>query len=132
MKAGPLFAWLPDGKHVVTAGLVLLSLDTGESLSLTAPQPNVAPDFSPAISPDGHSVVFGRSSGYFVSDLYLLDLDADLRPRGDPRRLTSLNRRSHSPVWTPDGRKVIFTSDGGLWTVRVSGFAEPRATVAFR
>ena len=34
---GPLFAWLPDGKWVVTGGLALLSTESGEMRSLTSP-----------------------------------------------------------------------------------------------
>jgi len=127
LKPGPLFAWLPDGKHVVTDGLTLLSVETGEAHSLTSPPLNVAPDFSPAVSPDGRTVVFGRSSGYLISDLYLLDLASDLKLKGAPRRLTSLKRQIHSPVWTPDGRKIIFTSGWGegLWRVAASNSAAP-------
>ena len=128
-KPGPLFAWLPDGKYVVTAGLTILSVETGEARSLTSPPPTVAPDFSPAVSPDGHTVAFARSSGYTKSELYLLDLGADLRPKGDPRRLTSLKRLSHSAFWGPDGRKIIFTTRlgfaQGLWKVAASGSTDP-------
>ncbi len=126
-KPGPLFAWFPDGKHVVTEGLMLLSVDSGEVRSLTSPPPGVAPDFSPAVSSDGRTVAFARSSGLYRSDLYLLDLDADFKPKGEPRRLTSLKRQSHTPVWTPDGRKIIFSAGWreGLWSVAASGSAEP-------
>ena len=124
-KPGPLFAWLPNGKLVVTAGLTLLSVETGEAHRLTSPPQNLAPDFSPAISPDGRRVAFGRSSGYAMSDLYLIDLGPDFRPKGDLRRLTSLKRQSHSPVWTPDGRKIIFTSGKELWRVAASDSAVP-------
>ena len=33
----PTFAWLPDGKWVVTDGLALLSTESGETRSLTSP-----------------------------------------------------------------------------------------------
>jgi hypothetical protein len=33
----PLFAWFPDGKWVVTNGLMLLSVETGETRSLNYP-----------------------------------------------------------------------------------------------
>ena len=98
---GPLFAWLPDGKHVVTVGLAVLSVETGESTGLTSQPPNLPADFSPAVSPDGRTVAFGRSSGYDTSDLYLLDLAPDLRPSSKPRRLTSMKgRKPHSSLDT--------------------------------
>ena len=34
------FAWLPDGKWVITDGLVLLSTESGETRSLTSPPRN--------------------------------------------------------------------------------------------
>jgi Tol biopolymer transport system component len=36
-EPGPLFAWLPDSKRVVTSGLTLLSVESGETRSLTSP-----------------------------------------------------------------------------------------------
>ena len=86
----PLFAWLPDGKWVVTDGLALLSTESGETRSLTSPPTKSSADFSPAVSPDGRTVAFSRLTGYVVSDIYLLDLTEDLKPKGEPRRLTSL------------------------------------------
>ena len=60
-----------------------------------------------------------------MSDIYLLDLAADFKPRDDPRRLTSQKGLNHSPAWTPDGRRIIFTSGGRessrLWRVSASG-----------
>ena len=60
----PLFAWLPDGKWVVTDGLALLSTESGEIRSLTSPPTKSSPDFSPAVSPDGRTVAFSRSTSY--------------------------------------------------------------------
>ena len=57
---GHSFAWLPDGKWVVTAGLGLLSTESGETRSLTLP-PTSSADYSPAVSTDGHTVAFTRS-----------------------------------------------------------------------
>ena len=78
--------------------------------SLTSPPTKLLPDFSPAVSPDGHTVVFSRSDQVGVSDIYLLDLTEDLKPKGEPRRLTSLKGFELGSVWTPNGREIIFTS----------------------
>ena len=65
---------------------------------------------SPAVSPDGRSVVFVVSA---------LDLDANRRRTdlwivdvagGEPRRLTSHPASDVSPVWSPDGAAVFFLS----------------------
>src|SRR5262249_39639070 len=78
---GPAFAWLPDGKWVVTNGLALLSTESGETRKLTSPPANWLSDFSPAVSPDGHTVAFSRAASYDAfSDIYLLDLTEDLKP----------------------------------------------------
>ena len=49
-------------------------------------------------------------AGYHISDIYLLDLTEDLKPKGEPRRLTSLKGFSYGPAWTPNGREIIFAS----------------------
>ena len=73
---GPLFAWLPDSKWVVTNGLALLSTESDEVRNLTnSTEPSA--DFSPAVSPDGRTIVFNRLTGV-VSDFYLVDLTDDL------------------------------------------------------
>src|SRR5262249_11276528 len=60
-------------------------------------------------------------------EIYLLDLAEDLKPKGEPRRLTSLKAHSFSPFWSPNGQEIIFSFDneGGfydssLW--RISAF----------
>jgi len=106
----PLFAWFPDGKRVVTDGLALLSTQSDETRTLTSPPTKSTPDISPAVSPDGRTVAFSRSTSY-LSDIYLLDLTEDLKPKGEPRRLTFLKHlNSLSPAWTPYGREIIFSS----------------------
>jgi Tol biopolymer transport system component len=123
-------AWLPDGKWVVTDGLALLSTETGETRSLTSPPVKSFPDCSPAVSPDGRTVAFGRTTGYGTSDIYLLELSEDLKPKGEPRRLTSLKGWSFDSTWTPNGREIIFGSGvigsvSSLWKVPASGAREP-------
>lgn len=111
--------WSPDGKWLAvpdgpnSAGvmsLFLLSVETGEKRRLTFP-PVDYDDISPAFSPDKRQLTFVRSSswGASASDLYLLELSADLKPREEPQRLTFYNAQVASPVWTPDGRAILFT-----------------------
>jgi eukaryotic-like serine/threonine-protein kinase len=127
----PSFAWLPDGKRLVTDGLAMISMESGETLRLTPPTAKSTFDFSPSVSPDGHSVAFSRSAAVDVSDIYLLDLTEGLKPKGEPRRLTSLKGLSFGSTWTPNGGEIIFASGtflGGmnLWKVRASGVGEPQ------
>jgi serine/threonine protein kinase len=127
------FAWFPDGKWVVTDGLRLLSVETGETRQLTSPPAKFTADFSPSVSPDGHTVAFSRSTGgNLVSDIYLLDLDEELRPKREPRRLTSLKGTIAGCSWTPNGQEIVFSSgnpgfgERKLWRVPISGVIEPQ------
>ena len=86
----------------------------------------------PAFSPDGRMLAFSRYSSGLKADLYLLDLDEDLNPRGEPRRRTFMEQLSGaSPQsFTSDGRDIVFvagsiTGSSGLWRVPVSGTASP-------
>ena len=119
------FAWLSNGKWVVLQGLKLLSLDTGEIRDLTSPPDQAAPDITPAVSPDGHTVAFARKVTRDRHEIFLLDLDQNLLPESSPRRLTSTSANSIGPAWTPDGRQVVYQSsvewNFSLWRVAVSG-----------
>ena len=139
LRASSLLAWGPDGKELVVAdrnspgdplALFLLSTESGEKRRLTSPPAKSRGDFGPAFSPDGRSLAFARRLGFFVSDIYLLDLAEDLTPNGEPKRLTFQNLPSWSPTWTPDGREIVYASGWGvesmsLWRISVSGSGEP-------
>jgi eukaryotic-like serine/threonine-protein kinase len=124
------FDWFPGGKWIVTVGLMLMSTESGDTRSLTSPPMKSPPDFSPAVSPDGRAVAFARASSFGISEIYVLDLTEDLKPSGPPRRLTSMKRSSDGPVWTSNGRDIIFTSEVfaskmSLWRVSASAGTEP-------
>src|SRR5262249_44465212 len=62
-------AWLPDGESLVLPdqeddgkppALFVWSLRTGQKRQLTFPPPQSQGDFSPAVSPDGVSLLFSR------------------------------------------------------------------------
>ena len=61
---------------------------------------------TPQFSPDGSQVALEMSTGDSLCDLWVVDL-----ARGAPTRLTfgpALNRR---PVWSPDGKRIVFQSN---------------------
>ena len=61
-----------------------MSLETGEKTPIAPERPDVAATM-PAVSPDGHAIVF-ESAG----ELYILDLKDDLTRAGKPRRITDV------------------------------------------
>ena len=72
-------AWCPDSACVVvtdSAGegkpdaLFVVSLETGEKRQLTNPQPPVAGDVNPAVSPDGTQVAYMVAVSYTHLDVY--------------------------------------------------------------
>src|SRR4051794_12075521 len=95
-----LISWSPDGKWLALSdgpssggvmSLFLLSIETGEKRRLTFPSADYD-DLDPAFSPDTSHLAFVRYSswGANASDLYLLELSSDLKPKGQ-QRLTTLN-----------------------------------------
>jgi Tol biopolymer transport system component len=112
-----LLAWSGDGRWLVVSGrqstmapaeLVLLSTETGERRTLV-PASRGFEDLEPAFSPDMSRIAFVRHSGANSGDLFLLHLTPDLRAQGEPERLTFDNLLIGSPVWTRDGRGIVFT-----------------------
>ena len=109
-------AWSPAGNWIAAShrepedpseGIYLFSL-TGEKRRLTVPIPGFRSDNMPAFSPEGRAIAFCRLPGGFVSEIYVLSLDANLRPAGQVRRLTNDKRWSAQPAWTKDGRSILY------------------------
>ena len=127
-----MLAWSTDGKWLavpdastgVRSGLSLLSLETGEKRRLTDP-PTTYDDFEPAFSPDGTHLAFVRCASAAAGDVYVLEMSHDMRVRGAPMRLTFDHRPNSSPVWTHDGRSLLFTrydlpGRHSLWKITLS------------
>ena len=138
---GTCLNWSPDSRWLAVCdwaedspfplSVFLLSVDTGERRRLTSPPGVAFEDTSPAFSPDGRTLAFTRFDSGFASDLYLLDLDEDLNPQGEPRRRTFMERLTGAmpQSFTSDGRDIVFSAGSvtnqSLWRVPVSGTASP-------
>ena len=134
-------SWHPSGKWFVIPdrnsaqepfALFLVSVETGEKRRLTSPPKHLlVGDADPAVSPDGRAVAFSRTiSSPGGADLYLLELSEDLRPVGEPKRITFWQRYTDAPAWWPDGNSILFSSSSSgntmsttLWQMAIQGAA---------
>ncbi len=81
----------------------------------------------PALSPDGHMITFLRGSDTFAApgQIYV-----QMLPKGEPIQLTEDNSPKMSPVFSPDGSEIAYTSVAAenrwdTWTISVIK-GEPR------
>lgn len=118
-------AWLPDGTALLFAsdrggatGIWRVERLGGEPRSILA---NAE---SPAISPDGRWLAFGRADASGLSRIHVAPLDGS----GEARRTTgdAGPPGSHTnPCWSPDGKRICFATGHDLWVVPAAG-GEPR------
>ncbi len=114
----PALAWSPDGRWLAVAdraagdeteGLFLIDAQTGAKRRLTCPPINAHLDAAPSFSPDGRTLLFTRFSNVGTTiAMFLLSLSADFAPVGEAQLLKASERFVQSPVWTPDGRSILY------------------------
>ncbi|PWT93770.1 MAG: hypothetical protein C5B55_03900 [Blastocatellia bacterium] len=108
--------WTPDGKIVyrsVAGGepnIWMMKSDGTNQKQLTV---NSTQNFDPAISPDGHHIVWGsrRSAN---TNLWQMDIDGQ-----NAKQITN-GVGEYFPEYTPDGQWVLFTTydaPSGLWSI---------------
>src|SRR5207245_1342406 len=96
---------------------------------ITAPPRGLSGDLDPAVSPDGRALAFLRTSGFATRDIWVISVSNGAPSGAQPKRLTNDGVDAGPPVWTLDGRELIFSSDRGgrqqLWRLPVSGSGNP-------
>jgi Tol biopolymer transport system component len=131
-----VFAHVTRGEDdYLRARLYTMRADGADKRAITADAGRM--DDEPAWSPDGRSILFVRTGGEFMGDLWLVSPDGAserqlmspaVDPQGDQR----------SPAWSPDGALIAFTSaheiigtragDWQVYTVRADGTSMVRRT----
>src|SRR5687768_11439172 len=132
--APPWLTWCADSRCVIAThspgdnapdALFVISLETGDKRQLTHPASPALGDVSPAVSTDGERLVFRRSAGLFVGELYELSLGPGTIASGEPRRLTDATLNAEYPAWIPDSREILYSARGSLWRLQTGGDATP-------
>jgi serine/threonine-protein kinase len=70
------------------------------------------------LSPDGARLAYVSTQGS-ISDLFVYDWQRSVKTRLTNGRVT------RAPVWSPDGRFVVFTGVGGMFAVQTDGGGTP-------
>ena len=130
-------AWTPDSREIVFAMLRngaahfwRMKIESGVVRPITTGTERV---FSPAISPRGDRLAYVVSTDH--SNLWRFDISNSKPPTaGLPTRFTSSTRDDSAPMYSPDGRKVAFSSDRAgsdeIWVVDANGGGAQRLTTA--
>jgi dipeptidyl aminopeptidase/acylaminoacyl peptidase len=82
----------------------------------------------PQLSPDGKWVAFtigdvNKEANRIVTQIYLISIDG-----GEPKQITSGDRSSSQPRWSPDGKRIAFVTGGQTWTMNADGSDRKQVT----
>lgn len=108
--------WSPDSSQIAFVGNCesncdIYVVDIGK-LKIRQLTHNGLIDTYPAWSPDGQKLAF-ISNRAMSFELYVIDIDCDETQQGGcpTERLTQNRATDHFPSWSPDGKRIAFSSD---------------------
>ncbi len=142
---GPYLSWTPDSRSLVLAdhptpdkptSIFLFSIQTGDKRQLTFPAADILGDACVGLSPDGRALAFCRCAhlGAWITDMYVVELSAQLQPVADPRQVVPRNSlRINGLTWNRTGTELVFGAfrqdyDEGLWRVPIPNIANASAS----
>lgn len=125
VDAGTIVLSTGDTPSYEGADIIAVPAEGGsEPVKLTDdPAPNLVPDYSPSVSPDGSEVLWERDGG-----IWRMGIDGS-----DKRCIIGCGAvaDAHAPAWSPDGSGVAFhrgTYGGDIWTAGSDGTGQRRIT----
>ncbi len=132
----PVAEGVDPGQFDISAAGALFYVPSGESSSsllvwvdrkgVVTPAVEDRPRFTrPRLSPDGRRVaveVFGSESGL---DIWVYDLE-----RGTRTRVTTELGLEQDPIWTPDGKNLIYGTGGAIYARSADGSGEAETLVS--
>lgn len=144
----PLLAWSPNNKWLLTleqgpsdtVRIVRISVESGERKPLTlfadsataggqGNLPVSSGDGGLALSSDGRTLAFAHSLALPDSNLFVVNLSADMLPVGTPRSVHFDRAHIGGIAWAPNGHDLVVSSDRRgsmeLWRVPVDSKREP-------
>jgi serine/threonine protein kinase len=134
-------SWTPDSKWLAMgigradgSSVSLLPVEGGEPRTLVSNSSSEDSYYFPAVSHGGRGLAYALCTGMYTCDVYVVELDADFKPRGQPRRLTHHAAMLQGVAWAPDERSVVYGAlfGGGayLWRVPIAGGQPERLELA--
>jgi len=82
----------------------------------------------PQLSPDGRWVAYQITVPEVAANRNRTQLFVVAVAGGEPRQLTSGASSSTTPRWSPDGRRLAFTTGGQVWTMNPDGSERKQVT----